>query len=270
MFAGYVWEGLHAALQLSSGLVLPPCLWRVRLSSWIHGKRLRTEWVPQEHRPPLLFNLFAQLWSAACFVNLAWTDFELCPSLHQLVFQVHLDRTVTRSASALRQTNSAILCLDCVTALLVFMAPDVTKVQKNCLFRPIPLRHTVSYNTEVKLFYWILSLILVCAEGRYGPDCERECRCDNGGKCIPSTGACDCPAGFIGARCDISESETVAVINCECGLMSHLVCVCVCLCFVANSVSSWALRTPLCSDGAVWTRSTERSGQRSLYLRRRT
>lgn len=54
----------------------------------------------------------------------------LPPSLPQLVFQVPLGRTVTRSASAPRQTNSAILCLDRVTALQVFTAPDVTKVCK--------------------------------------------------------------------------------------------------------------------------------------------
>lgn len=99
-------------------------------------------------------------------------------------------------------------------------------------------------------------MILVCAEGRYGPDCERECRCDNGGKCIPSTGACDCPAGFIGARCDISESETVVVINCECGLMSHLVCVCVCVYVLlptecpAGRYGLHCAQTVLCGHGA--------------------
>lgn len=48
MFAGYIWKGLHAALQLCTGHVLPPHLWRVRLSSRIHWQRLRTEWAPQD------------------------------------------------------------------------------------------------------------------------------------------------------------------------------------------------------------------------------
>lgn len=51
-------------------------------------------------------------------------------SLYQLVFQEHLDRTVTRSASALRQTSSATRCLDHVTALQVSTAPNVTKVRQ--------------------------------------------------------------------------------------------------------------------------------------------
>lgn len=48
-------------------------------------------------------------------------------------------------------------------------------------------------------------LFSVCAQGLYGPNCERVCKCENGGKCTPSTGACECPAGFIGACCSISE-----------------------------------------------------------------
>lgn len=40
VFAGHVWQGVYGALQVSSGLVLPPRLRRVRLSSRIHGKRL--------------------------------------------------------------------------------------------------------------------------------------------------------------------------------------------------------------------------------------
>lgn len=48
----------------------------------------------------------------------------------------------------------------------------------------------------------------VCAEGRYGPDCKRDCRCDNGGECDPFTGACECPAGFIGPHCNTSKSDS--------------------------------------------------------------
>ncbi len=47
-------------------------------------------------------------------------------SLPQFVSQEHLDRTVTRSASALRRTNSATRCPDHVTVLQVSMEPNVT------------------------------------------------------------------------------------------------------------------------------------------------
>lgn len=60
---------------------------------------------------------------------------ELPPSLHQLVFQEHSDRTVTGSVSAPRQTSSATQCLDPVTALRVSTAPNVTKVcTASCLY----------------------------------------------------------------------------------------------------------------------------------------
>lgn len=52
VFAGRVWKGLHAALLLCSGHILPSRLWRLRLSSWIHRKRLWAEWVPQDRRLP--------------------------------------------------------------------------------------------------------------------------------------------------------------------------------------------------------------------------
>lgn len=68
-------------------------------------------------------------------------------SLYQLVFQEHLDRTVTRSASAQRQTSSATRCLDHVTALQVSMAPNVTKVRKKAYSHL--LRH-ILHSTEVK------------------------------------------------------------------------------------------------------------------------
>ncbi len=47
-----------------------------------------------------------------------------------------------------------------------------------------------------------------CAEGFYGPGCERRCQCVNGGVCLSVSGSCECPAGFIGARCHLSESHT--------------------------------------------------------------
>lgn len=44
-----------------------------------------------------------------------------------------------------------------------------------------------------------------CKDGRYGPNCEHECLCLNGGVCQPIMGTCDCPPGYIGANCNISE-----------------------------------------------------------------
>lgn len=88
----------------------------------------------EQHLPPLLLSPFRQ---CSC---------EPSPSLPQLVFQVPLGRTVTRSASAPRQTNSAILCLDRVTAPQVFTAPDVTKVRKKTVYLYLL---DISHYTEV-------------------------------------------------------------------------------------------------------------------------
>lgn len=131
----------------------------------------------------------------------------LC-TCYQLVFQEHLGRTVTRSVSAQRQTSSATRCLDYVTVLQVSLVPNVTKVCRQTYlntnmnkFLKLILAYYKAFLNDVKL-----CLFSVCAEGLYGPNCERVCKCENGGKCTPSTGACQCPEGFIGARCNISES----------------------------------------------------------------
>ena len=42
---------------------------------------------------------------------------------------------------------------------------------------------------------------LVCQEGMWGSDCSKVCSCVNGG-CDPNTGACSCPAGWLGSVCD--------------------------------------------------------------------
>lgn len=40
-----------------------------------------------------------------------------------------------------------------------------------------------------------------CPAGTHGAECKQECRCQNGGKCDPSSGKCDCPSGWMGSVC---------------------------------------------------------------------
>lgn len=53
------------------------------------------------------------------------------------------------------------------------------------------------------LLFWTC---VACADGFYGPGCEHRCQCLNAGVCVSVSGACECSAGFIGARCNLSES----------------------------------------------------------------
>lgn len=138
------------------------------------------------------------------------------------------------------------------------MAPSVTKVCP-------PFRVTHKHNNKkVSLSNWCcVALFSVCGEGHYGPNCELECQCENGGKCEPSTGACECPAGFIGPRCNICESiytsEMASVETwSECAL---------CLC--GDSVPSWALRPRLHPDGAVQGWSHEWPSHWSVFVQLR-
>lgn len=64
------------------------------------------------------------------------------------------------------------------------------------------------YNVMLLLFCTFLphSRCVACADGFYGPGCEHQCQCLNAGVCLSVSGACECPAGFIGARCNLSES----------------------------------------------------------------
>lgn len=77
-------------------------------------------------------------------------------SIHQLVFQAPLATTVTRSASAPRQTNCATLCPDRATALQVFKAPDVTKVSQKGLH----LSH-LTLNLQLKSWLCVQSVVRV-------------------------------------------------------------------------------------------------------------
>lgn len=46
---------------------------------------------------------------------------------------------------------------------------------------------------------------VACAEGRFGADCEERCACRRGAACHHITGACLCPPGWRGSRCDSGE-----------------------------------------------------------------
>lgn len=45
-----------------------------------------------------------------------------------------------------------------------------------------------------------------CPAGTFGRSCSQACRCMNGGTCEPSTGACRCPPGVAGPRCEDGKS----------------------------------------------------------------
>ncbi len=44
-------------------------------------------------------------------------------------------------------------------------------------------------------------LISACPAGTWGPSCENKCPCMNGASCDPMSGACTCPPGWIGDKC---------------------------------------------------------------------
>ena len=43
--------------------------------------------------------------------------------------------------------------------------------------------------------------VSACRRGRYGPNCEFRCNCENSASCDAVTGTCVCQEGWIGPRC---------------------------------------------------------------------
>ncbi|PWA24948.1 hypothetical protein CCH79_00015499 [Gambusia affinis] len=43
-----------------------------------------------------------------------------------------------------------------------------------------------------------------CDDRHWGPNCRKECKCENGALCDPVRGVCQCPPGFIGRLCEDS------------------------------------------------------------------
>lgn len=124
-------------------------------------------------------------------------------SIHQLVFQAPLATTVTRSASAPRQTNCATLCPDRATALQVFKAPDVTKVREKGL-------HLSDLTLSLQLKSWLC----VQSVGRVGT-----VQTVNGSAGVTTEGSATLPPGPASALRDLSGhaatsvSETDAVFD---------------------------------------------------------
>ncbi|TPP58384.1 Multiple epidermal growth factor domains protein 6 [Fasciola gigantica] len=47
----------------------------------------------------------------------------------------------------------------------------------------------------------------ICPDGRFGDGCSQTCDCKNGATCTPSTGTCQCYAGFIGPDCSLMNGD---------------------------------------------------------------
>ena len=66
---------------------------------------------------------------------------------------------------------------------------------------------------------------LECPSGKYGQNCERQCKCLNGGKCDHVTGQCDCKVGFYGDTClECPEGNYGKNCSMECNCQNGGVC----------------------------------------------
>uniref|UniRef100_A0A8C3BTM0 EGF-like domain-containing protein n=1 Tax=Cairina moschata TaxID=8855 RepID=A0A8C3BTM0_CAIMO len=64
-----------------------------------------------------------------------------------------------------------------------------------------------------------------CPPGRFGPGCQGECRCHNGGRCDPLGGQCQCAPGFTGEqcqeRCPVGRYGQGCRQSCDCANGGH-------------------------------------------------
>ncbi len=189
------------------------------------------------------------------------------PSLLQLVFQGHLDRTVTRSASARRRTSSATRCLDHVTALQVLMAPNVTKVCKIAYLYLLDISHYTEEGS--KSFLKVLILCFVHSLWRRSlwsglwtrvPVWKwREVRSFHRSLWMSSRIY----------RSTLQHQWVHLTLRWWRWIIIHVISVgwqVSGVCLRGDSVSCWTLRSWLRSGGAVWRRSPEWPGHRSLWV----
>lgn len=74
-----------------------------------------------------------------------------------------------------------------------------------------------------------------CPDGTHGENCGSTCRCQNGGKCNPENGRCECPPGWTGPVCANrcipgTYGENCSKL-CECfnnGTCHHITGECIC------------------------------------------
>ena len=53
--------------------------------------------------------------------------------------------------------------------------------------------------------YQLILYLSECPPGKFGLNCALDCKCQNGGECLPATGGCTCPKGWAGLTCDKSR-----------------------------------------------------------------
>ena len=52
--------------------------------------------------------------------------------------------------------------------------------------------------------------VSACRRGRYGPNCEFRCNCENSASCDAVTGTCVCQEGWLGPRCSQNKGMSRA------------------------------------------------------------
>ena len=84
-----------------------------------------------------------------------------------------------------------------------------------CLIRNVIKIPFCNCDIEIKVMLNILTCMSsfpACKPGRFGPNCQFQCDCDNGGACDPVSGSCICRPAWIGSRCDIPKGMVTFLI----------------------------------------------------------